>query len=530
LQSFNKPGLTRMKAYFVGGGIGSLAGAVFLIRDGGVAGSDITIYEQSPMLGGSLDGARLADGSYSLRGGRMLTTDHYECTWDLLSTIPSLQRPSQPVREETIAFNSQHKAHSRARLVDRNRHQVDVTKMGFTMHDRMELLRLTEASEETLNDSRITDWLSPAFFETNFWYMRQTTFAFQPWHSAVELKRYLHRFMNEFPRIETLAGVKRTIYNQYDAIVRPVTRWLESRNVRFVRATRVTDMEFAERDGKVSVTHLILNTKGESRAVSLDDGDLIFFQNGSMTDASSLGSMTEPPARLTKADSHGWDLWEKIAAGRPEFSNPAAFNSSIPESYWASFTVTCRDRRFFAQMEAFTGNVAGTGGLVTFRDSRWLMSVVLYHQPHFTDQPDDVQVFWGYALHPDRLGDFVAKPMSDCGGAEILRELCGHLNFDPAIFENASCIPCRMPYITSMFMPRQKSDRPLPVPTNSRNLAFISQFVEIPDDVVFTVEYSVRAAQMAVYQLLNIARPIPAITRHDRSIGVLIDTLEKAFA
>src|SRR5712691_4493520 len=203
MQFFNKVGL-KMKAYFIGGGIGSLAGAAFLIRDGGVAGNNITIYEKLPLLGGSLDGARLPDGSYSLRGGRMLTTDHYECTWDLLSSIPSLEHPEQTVRDETVAFNLRHKAHSRARLVDRNRFKVDVSKMGFTMQDRMELLRLTEASEEKLGSSRITDWLSPAFFQTNFWYMWQTTFAFQPWHSAVELKRYLHRFMNEFPRIETL--------------------------------------------------------------------------------------------------------------------------------------------------------------------------------------------------------------------------------------------------------------------------------------------------------------------------------------
>jgi oleate hydratase len=519
-----------MKAYFIGGGIGSLAGAAFLIRDGGVAGSNIAIYEKLSLLGGSLDGARLPDGSYSLRGGRMLTTDHYECTWDLLSSIPSLEHPGQTVRDETVAFNVRHKAHSRARLVDRNRFKVDVTKMGFTMQDRMELLQLIEASEEKLGNSRITDWLSPPFFQTNFWYMWQTTFAFQPWHSAVELKRYLHRFMNEFPRIETLGGVRRTVYNQYDAIVRPLTTWLERQNVRFVRDTTVTDMKFAEDDGRLSVKSLALDANGKGSIVSLDEGDLVFFENGSMTDASSLGSMTSPPERLTKADSHGWDLWEKIAAGRPEFGNPAAFNSSIPESYWESFTVTCRDQRFFAQMEAFTGNVAGTGGLVTFKDSNWLMSIVLYRQPHFVDQPNDVQVFWGYALHPDRVGDFVAKPMSECGGAEILRELCGHLNLDLGVFEKASCIPCRMPYITSMFMPRQKSDRPLPVPPNSNNLAFVSQFAEIPDDVVFTVEYSVRAAQMAVYELLKIKRPVPAITRHDRSISVLVGSLEKAFA
>jgi oleate hydratase len=519
-----------MKAYFIGGGVGSLAGAAFMVRDGGVAGGNITIYEGLPLLGGSLDGARLPDGSYSLRGGRMLTTDHYECTWDLLSSIPSLEHSGQTVRDETIAFNLENRAHSRARLVDRNRFKVDVSTMGLTMRDRMELIRLTETSEEQLGNSRITDWLSPPFFQTNFWYMWQTTFAFQPWHSAVELKRYLHRFMNEFPRIETLAGVKRTVYNQYDSIVRPLTSWLEQQGVQFIPNTRVTDMEFAESGGKLSVRRLVLDQNAKNSVVSLIDDDLVFFQNGSMTDASSLGSMTSAPSHLTKVDSQGWSLWEKIAKDRPEFGNPAAFNSSIPESYWLSFTVTCLDQIFFDQMEAFSGNTAGTGGLVTFKDSNWLMSIVLYHQPHFIGQPTDVQVLWGYALHPDRVGDFVAKPMSECGGAEILHELCGHLNFDRTVFGKATCIPCRMPHITSMFMPRAKSDRPLPVPSNSNNLAFVSQFVEIPDDVVFTVEYSVRAAQMAVYKLLKIKRPVPPITRYDKSISVLIDTLEKAFA
>ena len=518
-----------MKGYFIGGGIGSLAGAAFMVRDGGIAGRDITIFEASSLAGGSLDGASLYDGSFSLRGGRMLTTDHYECTWDLLSTIPSLENSDQSVRDETIAFNLQYKAHSRARLVDQNRFKVNVSTMGFSMRDRIELIRLAEASEHELGNSRITDWLSPPFFMTNFWYMWQTTFAFQPWHSAVELKRYLHRFMNEFPRIETLAGVKRTVYNQYDAIVRPLESWLKAQGVQFVHGARVTDMEFVQKGDKLSVETLLVERDGVVNEVPTGD-TFVFFQNGSMTDASSLGSMTQPPQKLTKYDSNGWSLWEKIAAGRPEFGDPSVFNSTIPESYWSSFTVTCRDTRFFDQMEAFTGNVAGTGGLVTFKDSNWLMSVVLYHQPHFVGQPKGVQVFWGYALHPDRIGNFVAKPMSECGGAEILRELCGHLNFDSSIFEQASCIPCRMPYITSMFMPRNKTDRPVPVPSISKNLAFVSQFVEIPDDVVFTVEYSIRAAQTAVYQMLKIDRPVPAITRHDKSIQVLIASVEKSFA
>ncbi len=206
------------------------------------------------------------------------------------------------------------------------------------MADRLELVRLAETSEEKLGLSRITDWLSPAFFNNNFWYMWQTTFAFQAWHSAVEFKRYLHRFMSEFPRIETLAGVRRTVYNQYDSITRPVASWLASQGVKVVGGTQVTDMQLADEAGKVRVTGLSLKKSGgETEIVSVGEDDLVFLQNGSMTDASSLGSMTAAPPHLTKVESEGWKLWEKVAEGRPEFGNPAAFNSSIPESYWESF-------------------------------------------------------------------------------------------------------------------------------------------------------------------------------------------------
>ena len=517
------------KAYLVGGGIGALAAAAFLIRDGGLKGSDITVYEMLPILGGSLDGAGNASDGYSMRGGRMLTTDNYECTWGLFNTIPSLEHPGMTVFEETIAFNERVRAHSKARLIDRDCAILDVTSMGFSMNDRLELLSLSVASEERLGATRITDWLSPSFFETKFWYMWATTFAFQPWHSAVEFRRYLHRFIKEFSRIETLAGVKRTVYNQYDSLVRPLAAWLEERGVHFARDTTVTDLALAPIGGKSAVSRILLRHGEAAEAIDVGPEDLVFFQNGSMTDASSLGSMTSAPPHRTKHDSGGWALWEKLAAEHPGFGNPAAFNSSIAESCWISFTVTQRNTRFFDHMESFTGNVAGTGGLVTFKDSSWLMSVVLAHQPHFPDQPATSRVFWGYALHPDRIGDFVPKPMSACSGEDLLIELCGHLNIDMTVFETANCIPCRMPYITSMFMPRSKGDRPLPVPETTRNLAFVSQFVELPEDVVFTVEYSVRAAQMAVYQLLGIDAQIPPVSHYDRSARVNLSAAIKAF-
>jgi oleate hydratase len=517
------------KAYLVGGGIGSLAAAAFMIRDAGLPGENISILESAAVMGGSLDGAGSPTTGYSMRGGRMLTTDNYECTWNLYKSIPSLHEPGRSVFDETVAFNEKYRSHSLARLVDSRRAKVPVESMGFSMQDRLELLKLAESDEESLGSSCITDWLSPRFFETAFWYMWATTFAFQPWHSAVEFRRYLHRFMLEFSRIDTLAGVKRTIYNQYDSLVLPLQAWLESRGVHLITDCTATDLEHETRDGKLGVTAIHCLRQGKPEVIAVNAGDVVFIQNGSMTDASSLGSMSSAPAKLTKDNRGSWTLWERLARTGADFGNPAAFNSCIAQSCWESFTVTLTNPEFFDAMTRFSGNQPGTGGLVTFKDSNWLLSIVLAHQPHFRNQPANVQVFWGYSLFPDRVGNFVAKPMSECNGAEILEELCGLLRFDLTTVAGANCIPCRMPYITSMFMPRSPGDRPLPVPRGAKNFAFVSQFVEIPGDVVFTVEYSVRAAQTAVYELFGVDRKIPVVTPHDKSLRVRLDALLKAF-
>jgi len=519
----------QLKAWLVGGGIGSLAAAAFMIRDGGMPGENISILEAAPLLGGSLDAAGDPVAGYSMRGGRMLTTDNYECTWDLFKSIPSLEHAGKSVYEETVEFNEKHKSDSKARLVDKCRAKVPVTSMGFSLEDRTELFKLTQASEDALGASRITDWLSPHLFETKFWYMWSTTFAFQPWHSAVEFKRYLLRFLLEFSRIDTLSGVKRTVYNQYDSMVRPLQAWLAAKGVRMVVDCTVRDLTHRTQDGSLSITEIECRTHGKHETIFVGPDDIVFIQNGSMTDASSLGSMTEAPPKRTKEDSGGWRLWEKLAEGRPQFGNPAAFNSCIAQSCWESFTVTLKNTAFFDRMIAFSGNQPGTGGLVTFRDSNWMMSIVLPFQPHFSNQPADVQVFWGYALFPDRVGNFVPMAMADCTGSEILLELCGHLRFDLETVQDGNCIPCRMPYITSMFMPRVRGDRPPPLPAGSKNLAFLSQFVEIEDDVVFTVEYSVRAAQMAVYALLGIDRAVPPVTPHAKSLHTQFDAVIKAF-
>jgi oleate hydratase len=306
-----------------------------------------------------------------------------------------------------------------------------------------------------------------------------------------------------------------------------VTTWLKAQGVRFQTGTAVTDLDFVYGPKGKSVERLHCLRDGKPELIAVGADDLVFVTNGSMTTASSLGSMTRPaPLHDKDGKTDGsWALWEKLAAKDAAFGRPSAFNGKVDESKWLSFTVTMRDPTFFELMEKFTGNVAGTGGLVTFTDSNWLMSVVLAAQPHFIGQPDNIKVFWGYGLFVDQVGNFVKKKMSDCTGEELMIELLGHLRFEAQkelILKTSNCIPCMMPYITSQFMPRVKGDRPPVKPPGTTNLAFIGQYCEIPDDVVFTVEYSVRAAQTAVIALLGLDKEVSPLYKAQYDLGVLL--------
>jgi oleate hydratase len=334
--------------------------------------------------------------------------------------------------------------------------------------------------------------------------------------------------MHEFPRIDTLSGVYRTPYNQYDSIVRPLAKWLQEQGVAFEMNCRVTGIDIKPAGGEITVERIRYTREGEPAEIPVGGDDHVFVTLGSMTADSRLGSMISPPPPGPSEPDGSWSLWESLAKERPDLGRPSVFDGNTDLSRWLSFTMTFRDPTFFRLMEDFSGNEPGTGALVTFKDSSWLLSVVLAYQPHFLDQPADTTVCWGYGLSPGREGDFVPKPMSECTGAEILEELCRHLRFTrelPRILETSTCIPCLMPYITSQFMPRQKGDRPPVVPHGSTNLALIGQFCEIPEDVVFTVEYSVRSAQIAVYSLLHLDKRVSPIYRGYLDPRVLLDSL-----
>ena len=285
-------------------------------------------------------------------------------------------------------------------------------------------------------------------------------------------------------------------------------------------------LPFRDDSAGYAVERIICDREGRAEEIKIGSKDKVIVTLGSMTEASSLGSMDSAPAFLKgKPEGASWDLWEKIAADRPQFGHPINFTDLLEESKWVSFTTTLRDPAFFRLIGDLTGNVPGEGGLITFPESSWLASIVLPHQPHFIGQPADVDVFWGYGLSVDKLGDFVKQPMSGCSGREIMTEIMGHLRIDAdskKILETSTCIPCMMPFITSQFLRRAKGDRPQVVPEGSKNLAFVGQFCEIPDDVVFTVEYSIRSAQMAVYSLLGLNRTPQPVYKGSHDPRVLL--------
>jgi len=508
MKSADKINPKNAKVFLVGSGIASLAAAFYLEKDAGVPGGSIHILEKSDIPGGALDGTGDAEKGFVTRGGRMHEL-HYTCYWDLLSYIPSLEDPSVSVREESFEFNRRFVSDARARLL-KNGLKQDVSSFGLSLKQQKDLLKLTFTSEKSLGNQCIEDWFDKSFFTTNFWLIWTTMFAFQKWSSVAEMRRYMKRFIHLVDVLPKLGGILRTKYDQYHSVVIPMRRYLEAKGVNFDFGTEVSDIDFdLWADHKTAtVIHL-----ARTEDIVLGKNDFVFITNGSLTESTDNGTWDRPAKLKGMAESGSWQLWKKISEKNKVFGNPSPFCDSIDLQKWYSFTATFKDSTFHDFMENYSGNVDGTGGLVTITDSSWLMSFVIARQPHFPNQARDIRIFWGYGLYPDRIGDYVKKPMSECSGKEMLEELFFHLkilDLMKPVMESgkANCIPVAMPYADSLFMPRVAGDRPDVIPEGSTNFAFLGQFAEAPTDCVFTVEYSVRTAQMAVYGLFGTGKQV----------------------
>ncbi len=514
------------RVYIIGSGIAGLASAFYLIKDANILPKNIIFLEQNSLTGGALDGSGNPSDGYVIRGGRM-HEKMYQCYWDLLSHIPSYDDPSISVTQESMEFNERFISHAQARLL-RGGEKVDLSSFGIPKLEQIKMMELLFTPEIFLDNKTIQDWFGEEFFQSNFWMIFTSMFAFQTWSSLAEMRRYMKRFMHLMPQIKYLGGILRTKYNQYHSVALPLERYLRQQGVEFQLSSQVIDIDFEEQGDYKRPTALHLQKEGENHIIGLRPEDYLLFTNGSITDATDNGDLNTPPELKGLPQAGAWQLWRRMAKKDPHFGNPDVFCAQIDLQKWYSFTVTLRDDTFHDYMENFSGNTDGTGGLVTMTDSNWLLSIVIARQPHFPDQPKAIKIFWGYGLYPDKIGNHIPKKMSECSGKEILQELFYHLRItklmDPIIQSDKliNVIPTAMPFIDSLFMPRAKGDRPLVIPKRTKNFAFLGQFTEIEDDCVFTVEYSVRSAQEAVYGLFECGKkPIPVYVGAHNPIAMM---------
>lgn len=509
-------------AWLIGSGLASLSAAAFLIRDGQMPGDHIHILEEAALPGGACDGLNIPELGFVIRGGREME-NHYECLWDLYRSIPSLEVENASVLDEFYWLNKDDPNFSKNRATLK---QGDSANTGnrFDLSDEaaLELMRLFFTPDEDLYDKTIDDVLDEEFYKSNFWLYWQTMFAFEKWHSALEMKLYLQRFLHHIGGLPDLSALKFTKYNQYESLILPLVVYLKENGVQFHYGVKVTNVLFHFLPDKKVAHQMVLLRDGKEEVMELTEHDLVFVTNGSCTESAALGDNHHAP-KLTVEDGEGssWGLWKNIAVQNPLFGRPEKFCSDIQATKWESATVTLLDDKIapyvqeICQRDPYSGKVV-TGGIVTVKDSAWLMSWTFNRQPHFKAQPQGQLVGWIYGLYPDKPGDYVGKPMQECTGAEICMEWLYHLGVPENLIEelareSASTVPCMMPYVTAFFMPRAAGDRPNVVPQGCVNFAFLGQFAQTERDTIFTTEYSVRTAMEAVYTLLDVERGVPEV-------------------
>ena len=531
-------GVDAKSAYLIGSGLAALSAACFLVRDGQMKGEHVHVLEKDPIPGGACDGYKYQDIGYVMRGGREMD-NHFECMWDLFRSIPSIEDENHTVLDEYYWLNKDDPNYSLCRAtVNRGQDAHTDGKFGLSDKGAMEILQLFMTPDEKLYDKKITDFFDEEVLNTNFWMYWRTMFAFENWHSALEMKRYLQRYIHHIGGLPDFTALRFTRYNQYESMILPMVKYLESFGVQFHYNTKVVNVAFDCAGGKKQATRIDILRDGLEDCIDLTENDLVFITNGGCVENSTIGSQnTAAPYRPEIKEGGGWDLWRKIAAQDPSFGHPDKFCYDPELSNWMSATVTTLDQKIvpyikkICKRDPFSGKVV-TGGIVTVQDSSWLLSWTLNRQQQFRDQPKDQLCVWVYGLFSDKPGDFVKKPMRECTGKEICMEWLYHIGVPADQIEelaanSANTVPCMMPYIDAFFMPRAAGDRPDVVPEGAVNIAFLGQFAETERDTIFTTEYSIRTGMEAVYTLLNVDRGVPEVWGSVYDIRCLLDATVK---
>ena len=516
----------KKSAYIIGTGLAGLTAAFYLVRDGGVKGEHIHLLEKLELAGGSCDGRRDVTKGFYMRGGREMD-NHFEIMWDVFRDVPSLETPGISVLDEYYRLNKRDPNYSLCRAtVNRGEDAHTDKEFRLDKESALALSKLFITPEKDLEDKKISDVLPESFWNTNFWLYWQTMFAFQKWSSALEMKRYLCRYVHHIDGLPDFSALRFTKLNQYESLILPLVKYLESHGVRIEYGMDVQNVVFESVGGKKTAKQIVYKKDGKEQTIDLVEDDLVFITNGCCTDTSRYGDQTHAPdlSGLENGKGESWDMWKRIAeqANDGSFGNPDAFCSDIEATNWMSATVATSNEEILQHIikickrDPRAGKVT-TGGIVTVKDSvdNWYLSWTINRQPQFKSQDKNTVLIWVYSLHTDREGNYVKKPMRECTGEEVCREWLYHIGVPEdkidSLAKECNTTTCFMPYINAFFQPRKNEDRPLVVPNGAVNFAFIGQFAETPRDTIFTTEYSMRTGMESVYTLMNIDRGVPEV-------------------
>lgn len=529
-EAFARPekpeGVDKKSAYIIGTGLAGLSAAFYLVRDGQMKGEHIHLLEKLDLAGGSCDGRKDVTKGFYMRGGREMD-NHFECMWDMFRSVPSIETPNVSVLDEYYWLNKHDPNYSLCRATINCGEDAHTDKMfKLDKKSALALSKLFITPEKDLENKKISDVLPDSFWETNFWLYWQTMFAFQKWSSALEMKRYLCRYVHHIDGLPDFSALRFTKYNQYESMILPLTKYLESNGVKIDYGIDVKNVIFESKQNKKVATQIIYENKGLEKTIDLIEDDLVFITNGCCTDTSCYGDQNNAPdlSKIKNGNGESWDLWKNIAsqASNGEFGNPDKFCGNVDLTNWMSATIEVSDENIIKHIidickrDPRKGKVT-TGGIVTVKDSteNWYLSWTINRQPQFKSQNKNSVLVWVYALNTTKPGNFIEKAIKTCTGKEICEEWLYHIGIPTNEIEKyadkCNTTTCYMPYINAFFQPREEKDRPLVVPKESINFAFVGQFAETPRDTIFTTEYSIRTGMEAVYTLLKIDRAVPEV-------------------
>lgn len=529
-EAFARPekpeGVDKKSAYIIGTGLAGLSAAFYLVRDGQMKGEHIHLLEKLDLAGGSCDGRKDVTKGFYMRGGREMD-NHFECMWDMFRSVPSIETPNVSVLDEYYWLNKHDPNYSLCRATINCGEDAHTDKMfKLDRKSAIALSKLFITPEKDLENKKISDVLPDSFWETNFWLYWQTMFAFQKWSSALEMKRYLCRYVHHIDGLPDFSALRFTKYNQYESMILPLTKYLESNGVKIEYGIDVKNVIFESKQNKKVATQIIYENNGQEKTIDLIEDDLVFITNGCCTDTSCYGDQNNAPdlSKIKNGNGESWDLWKNIAsqASNGEFGNPDKFCGNVDLTNWMSATIEVSDENIIKHIinickrDPRKGKVT-TGGIVTVKDSteNWYLSWTINRQPQFKSQNKNSILVWVYALNTNKPGNFIEKAIKTCTGKEICEEWLYHIGIPTNEIEKyadkCNTTTCYMPYINAFFQPREEKDRPLVVPKESINFAFVGQFAETPRDTIFTTEYSIRTGMEAVYTLLKVDRAVPEV-------------------